>query len=234
MLAHDPHDHVVAMELLPVDAHNWQAEIADGRPQTELGRRAGATLGIWHLETRGARHVAQAFDRVDHFEALRLVPFHETVIDRLPEAAAAVRRCTRELRTRRECLVDGDYAPKNMLTTPDGRLWVCDFEVAHYGNPIFDVAFFLSFILLSAVQWPALTRDLRALAEDFLTAYDDVSRGAFDSSVETVAAHTACLVLGRTDGVSPASFLDEASRPRARSVGLELLAHPERGLWTWT
>ena len=234
LLAHDPDDHVVAMELLPSDALNWQVEIAEGRPHTELGRRAGATLGTWHLETRGARDVAQAFDRLDHFETLRLAPFHETVADRLPETAAAVRRCIRELRTRRECLVDGDYAPKNMLTTPDGRLWVCDLEVAHYGNPIFDVAFFLSFIVLSAVQWPSLARELRSLAEDFLTAYGDASGGAVDCGVETVTAHTACLVLARTDGVSPASFLDDSSRPHARAVGLTLLARPERGLWAWT
>ena len=37
-----------------------------------------------------------------------------------------------------------------------------DFEVVHYGNPIFDLGFFLSFVVLSAVRWPALQRDLRS------------------------------------------------------------------------
>ena len=65
-----------------------------------------------------------------------------------------MRRRLEELHERR-CFVDGDFAMKNMLVGRD-RNWVLDFEVAHYGNPIFDLGFFLSFVVLSAVRWPAL------------------------------------------------------------------------------
>ena len=71
----------------------------------------------------------------------------------------------------RKCLVDGDFAPKNMLVAPDGRSWVFDLEVTHVGNPVFDVGFFLSFPLLSAVRWPELYGDLHELAEGFLDGY---------------------------------------------------------------
>ena len=46
---------------------------------------------------------------------------------------------------------------KNMLIAP-GRRWELDFEVAHYGNPVFDLGFFLSFAVLSAIRWPELGR----------------------------------------------------------------------------
>ena len=47
-----------------------------------------------------------------------------------------------------------------------------DFEVAHYGNPVFDLGFFLSFVVLSAVRWEPLAPELRALADGFLRGYD--------------------------------------------------------------
>ena len=60
ILAHDPHVHVVAMELLPAEARNWQAEIGEGRAHPELGRWAGETLGAWHAGTAERPELAGA------------------------------------------------------------------------------------------------------------------------------------------------------------------------------
>ncbi len=75
-------------------------------------------------------------------------------MERRPELAAGIAPRLAELRSERRCLVHGDYAKKNMLVGPPGK-WVLDFEVAHYGNPVFDLAFFLSFVVLSAIRWPS-------------------------------------------------------------------------------
>ena len=40
-------------------------------------------------------------------------------------------------------------------------------------------------------------------------------------------------MLARTDGKSPAQFLDPPSRERAREAGTTLLRDPEQGLWQW-
>src|SRR5919108_4406983 len=53
VLAHDPGDHMVALELLPASARNWQTEIAEQRVHPELGTWAGQTLGCWHARTAG-------------------------------------------------------------------------------------------------------------------------------------------------------------------------------------
>jgi 5-methylthioribose kinase len=151
---------------------------------------------------------------------------------RRPDLAAAIAPYLVELRSVRQCLVDGDYAPKNMLVAPDGRCWVLDLEVAHLGNPVFDLGFFLSFVLLSAVRWPALTRELRGLADQFLAAYEETAGPGFAGDLAAITGHTACLVLARTDGVSPAAFLDGSSRSRAREVAIRLLTRPEKGLWS--
>ena len=49
-----------------------------------------------------------------------------------------------------------------------------------------------------------------------------------------MTAHTGCLLLARTDGKSPAAFLDPPSVAVARAAGFALLRTPELGLWQWT
>lgn len=231
VLDNDPSAHVVVMELLPGDGLNWQSEVAAGRAHAGVGPWAGETLGIWHARTAGDPAVRAAFDDFESFEQQRLSPFYETVIERLPEAADDIALRLEELRERR-CFVDGDFAMKNTLVGRD-RNWVLDFEVAHYGNPVFDLGFFLSFVVLSAVQWPALGIAMRALADGFHRGYAAAAGERFAGDDVDVTAHTGCLVLARTDGKSPAQFLDGRARAQARAVGLALLRTPEGGLWQW-
>jgi len=233
VLAADPDEHMIALELLPATARNWQAEIGEQRVHRRLGTWAGRTLGCWHARTAERNDLSWAVDAFESFEELRLVPFHEAVMRRRPELAPAVAPYLAELRSLKRCLVDGDYAPKNMLVEPDGRCFVLDLEVAHFGNPVFDLGFFLSFAVLSAVRWPALTPQLRELADLFLAAYEAGAGAGFAGDPASITGHTACLVLARTDGVSPAAFLDDESRERARAAGIALLARPDEGLWSW-
>lgn len=231
VVAVDREAHVVAMELVD-GCVNWQAEVAAARVHAEAGAWAGEVLGRWHHATKGDASVAAAFGDRESFEQQRLRPFHETVMARRPELAVAIAPYLAELRAERRCFVHGDYAPKNMLLGPSGR-WVLDFEVAHTGHPVFDLGFFLSFVVLSAVRWPSLAGELRVLGEAFLASYADATGDGVAGDRATVTGHTACLVLARTDGTSPALFLDEASRARAREVGMRLLRAPEGGLWSW-
>ena len=228
----DPAAHVLVMELLPEDARNWQAAVAAGIPHAEAGRWAGETLGIWHARTAGDERIARTFDDYEAFEQLRLRPFFETMIGRLPDLEPEIAPRLAELRDRHVCLVHGDYAIKNMLIGGGGR-WVLDFEVAHYGNPVFDLGFFLSFAVLSAIRWPGLCDAMQELAAGFVDGYHEQAGEAFAGDPSSLASHTACLILARTDGKSPAQFLDPPSRARARQIGSVMLQRPEEGLWAW-
>jgi 5-methylthioribose kinase len=219
------------MELIPPTARNWQAVVAEGRVHAATGSWAGATLGAWHRATSDAP-LPPGFDDLEAFEQLRLRPFHETVIERRPELADGLAPLLAELRTDRRCFVHGDYSLKNMLVGPEGD-WVLDFEVAHYGNPVFDLGFFLSFVVLSAIRWEPLAPELVVLADGFLSGYGGAAGPDFAGERTSVTAHTAALMLARTDGKSPAQFLDPPSRERAREAGIMLLRHPEKGLWQW-
>jgi 5-methylthioribose kinase len=45
--------------------------------------------------------------------------------------------------------VHGDFSPKNLLIYGNS-LMLIDFEVGHYGDPAFDLGFFLSHLTLKA------------------------------------------------------------------------------------
>jgi len=231
ILDSDPAAHALVMELIPPSARNWQAEVGEGRAHSEVGLWAGATLGAWHATT-SLGPLPAGFGDLEAFEQLRLRPFHETVVERRPELVDGIIPLLEELRSDRRCFVHGDYSLKNMLVGPEGN-WVLDFEVAHYGNPVFDLGFFLSFVVLSAIRWEPLAPELRVLAAGFLDGYHEIAGVDFAGDRASVTAHTAALMLARTDGKSPAQFLDPRSRERAREVGIMLLRRPEEGLWQW-
>lgn len=220
----DADEHVLVLQHAPPGWRNWQAELIAGRPHADAGRWAGETLGRLHAATAGDAEIAAAFADYEAFRLLRLDPYYGTVMQRLPQLAPALEPLVEELRSARACLVHGDYAPKNMLLGRDGS-WLLDAEVAHVGNPVFDLAFFLAFPLLTAVQKPELAAACSRLAGGFGESYARRA-GAAAPSAAAVTAHTGAMLLARTDGRSPATFLSAASARRARHLGKRLLLDP--------
>ncbi len=204
------------------------AQLAGGaarqRPHAASGAWAGDTLGRLHAGTAGDAEVAAAFADYEAFELLRLAPYHGVVMERLPRLAAAIEPLVEELRDGRACLVHGDYAPKNILLGRDGA-WVLDAEVAHVGNPVFDLAFFLAFPLLTAVQKPELAGACAELVAGFIASYARRAPALVPTAV-SLSAHTGAMVLARTDGRSPAAFLSRSAARRARKIGERLLLDP--------
>jgi aminoglycoside phosphotransferase (APT) family kinase protein len=220
----DAGEHVVVLQHAPAGWRNWQAELLAGRAHAASGRWAGETLGRLHAGTAGDSEVAAAFDDHEAFAQLRLEPYHGAVMQRLPQLAAALAPLAEELRGARVCLVHGDYAPKNILLGPDGA-WVLDAEVAHYGHPVFDLAFFLAFPLLTVLQRPELAPACSQLVQGFTTAYA-TRAPALAPPARSLAAHTGAMLLARTDGRSPATFLGARAVKRARALGQRLLLDP--------
>jgi 5-methylthioribose kinase len=116
-----------------------------------------------------------------------------------------------DLLTDRRCLVHGDFSPKNVLVG-GRRLWVLDWEVAHVGNPVFDLAYLLCHLILKIVHRPGHAHSYRETARRFLAAYGRTPDGI-------VGQNVGCLLLARVDGKSPADYLTEADRGQVRALG---------------
>jgi Ser/Thr protein kinase RdoA (MazF antagonist) len=99
------------------------------------------------------------------------------------------------------------------LATTDHSPIVLDFEVAHTGNPVFDLAFVSAHLLCKVVRTeiPTERRDLIDTAHKFLDSYRQTSRLTVS---ESLPHHVALIALARVEGVSPVNYLDQPAQDR--------------------
>jgi 5-methylthioribose kinase len=147
----------------------------------------------------------------------RIDPYHRFTARRHPGLAEAIEREVERMLATRVTLVHGDYSPKNLLAL-SGRPKMLDFEVAHWGDPSFDVAFCLTHLVLKVIHFP-----------NGRTRYLDVARIYWDGygsplDEGAVVAELGCLLLARIDGKSKEDYITaEPERQGARDLGAWLL-----------
>src|SRR6202012_785410 len=100
----------------------------------------------------------------------RTDPYHMTVAAKHPALAPAIEREVARMLSRQVALTLGDYSPKNLFVYPD-RVMAIDFEVAHWGDPAFDVAFCLTNLTLKAINFAPRSAPYLASATRFWDAY---------------------------------------------------------------
>jgi aminoglycoside phosphotransferase (APT) family kinase protein len=210
----------LTIEAAPAGWRVWKEELLAGRADAGRAGELGRLVGLMHASTHAEEW--RSFDDDEAFNQLRVHPYYDTIAARHPDLTAVVGAAAQEMRERKSCLVHGDCSPKNVLLGPD-RLWLIDFEVAHFGDPVFDVAFLLNHLLLKAIARPGVRGGYAECAVAFLEAYA-AAGGAGADDEEYLGLHLGCLLLARVDGKSPVEYLDEDGRRRARALGRLLLS----------
>jgi 5-methylthioribose kinase len=211
-------DGFLVIARAPESWHTWKDELLAGTVRVDIARAFGRTLDRW--QRAGAEALGEFTDRTA-FTQLRVEPFHRVVRDRHPDLADPIDTTLAVMAHTPPRLVHGDYTPKNVLVAPSGDdLWVIDWEVAHAGDPTFDPAWTVGHLLLKTLHRPAAANGYAAAAREFL--------GALTTPLDQaqLVRQTGCLVLARVDGKSPADYLDDHARIRARALGRRLLLAP--------
>lgn len=221
----DESRYALVMTLAPDGWRDWKSRLLGGDAAAWVAAELGSALARWHSATIGGRDVPPRFADPAAFVALRVDPYHREVMRRRPELAVDVGSLVDEMLDRRVCLVHGDFSPKNILVGPDA-LWVTDFEVAHLGDPAFDVAFLMTHLLLKAVHRPSAGRRYQACASAFLAAYRGGVNPALAMPAEYLSRHIGCLLAARVDGKSPAEYLGDGERVLVRELATGLLTRP--------
>jgi aminoglycoside phosphotransferase (APT) family kinase protein len=216
----DPARCALTIERAPTDWLTWKELLFAGEIQPEIAGQLGGLLADWH---GGTSAPGPEFDEWDSFEQLRVDPYYRETARRHPALAGPIMRHADAMRERRACLVHGDFSPKNILVGDPG-LWVIDFEVAHLGDPAFDLAFMLTHLFLKSIAMPPERPRLLACAERFDAAYRAGHSTVAAPAPAYVLGHVGCLMLARVDGKSPAEYLDEAARARTRDAAIVLIA----------
>lgn len=221
----------IVMSAAPSAWCSWKDRLLGPAPQgpsdpAETANTIAGIVAVWHSSSLSDAEWCAPFADTSLFETLRLTPFHRSVREKHPQAAPAVDDCIDELTGEGLAFVHGDLSPKNILIGDDSatRLWVIDYEVAHIGQPVFDLAFMNCHLLLKTVHLPERREALVHARDTFLTSY---LRGAapvlHDPATRRLGAHTACLLLARVDGTSPATYLTADERSRVRHIALDVL-----------
>jgi 5-methylthioribose kinase len=182
----------------------------------------GQILGLWHRKSAADSAILQEFREDTLFEQLRIRPFYRTIAAKHESISERISMLIAELVEDKSCLVHGDYSPKNILAEGKSNVMVLDFEVAHTGNPVFDLGFFLAHLLCKYEFFLEQKEKiaLRNAANAFINAYEESFGQA--SSV-SLPWHVAAIGLARVDGQSPVNYLDTAAQERLRRRTLAIL-----------
>jgi 5-methylthioribose kinase len=130
------------------------------------------------------------------------------------------------------CLVHADFSPKNVLIAGD-RIMLVDFETAHYGDPAFDLGFFLSHLLLKSIRHAARFAEFAAMTTGYWQTYlaglaplSDRPEFAPVEIMRRTTGHLAGCMWARIDGTSKIDYLDEAGQGTVREYCMSLFADP--------
>lgn len=228
----DPDAFVLVMQQAPDGWVDWKQPLLKGDADPAVASEVGRVLGVWHSSTTSDSY-ANRFNDHEAFEQLRVDPYYRTLMKRRPEVAETVGALIETMVERRKCLVHGDYSPKNVLTG-DGKVWVVDFEVAHFGDPAFDLGFMNNHLMLKAVHRPHDLASYRECAVSFGAAYRAQVPDGFAGPDSHVWTHVGALMAARVDGKSPAEYLSGQQFETARYVsGLFLQQPPSSVVEAW-
>ncbi len=209
----------LVISCVPPGGTLWKADLMAGRVDETAAGRAGALLGRIHRLSAADHRARERFADQTVMIQGRTDPYHMTVAARHPALAPAIEREVARMLSRQVALTLGDYSPKNLFVYPD-YVMAIDFEVAHWGDPAFDVAFCLTHLILKAIHFAPRSAPYLACATRFWDACRE--EGAGLAQEPDVVAELGCLLLARIDGKSPVEYIGD---DRTRDLVRELAAH---------
>jgi 5-methylthioribose kinase len=221
----DHANHILGMTAIPEPHSNWKTMMLQGQLALRHVEQFGTMLGTIHRwAAENLPRVEAALAECNFFESLRIEPYYLYSAAQVPEAAPFIQALVAETRAQKITLTHGDYSPKNVLIYADG-LVLLDHEVAHIGDPAFDVGFSLTHLLSKAHHLPTQRVAFAQAAHHYWQAYQTaLGTPPWFAGLEARAArHTLGCLLARVAGRSPLEYLDAAARARQQAVVLHIM-----------
>ena len=211
-----------AMSAADVSARTWKACLLDGQVELTLGRQAAALHAVFFQSHEFNQH----FAGLELFDQLRLDPYYRFTATRHPDLKRFFDTVIEQSRTQLVALTHGDWSPKNFLVNPGSRLFSIDYEVLHFGDPSFDVAFLLNHFLLKGWHRASSRAHYAGLG---LVYWEELKRllpVGYEWLEAATIRHLGCLQLARVDGKSPVEYLRPAEQLQVRRFARDLIQNP--------
>lgn len=206
----DPERFILVLERVPVGSTVWKSDLLAGVINPGIGLKLGSTLATWHNYGEENADVKIKFMENALFEQLRVDPFYRFVAAKNPQIHASIQQLIDELEDDETTVVHGDFSPKNIMVAMNDDIYILDFEVAHVGNPVFDLAFLIAHLLCKFFRADdrLQAKLLANTAVAFVQEYQRLRRVS-----ASVTRHAALIALARVEGKSPVNYLSpEAQR----------------------
>ena len=212
----DREEFVFAMTAAPREHRVWKRELLDGRTSPEIARQCGRLLGRLHGASWCSPAVEARLADRSIFDELRLDPYYRTVAQRHPDVADKFARLIDSVADHCRSLVHADFSPKNLLLAGE-RLMMVDFETGHYGDPAFDLGFFLAHLMLKAVNAAPGHGPYLDMTRQFWGGYRSelwarIPRDESESLEARGILHFAGCTWARLDGKSQVDYLHDGNR----------------------
>jgi aminoglycoside phosphotransferase (APT) family kinase protein len=197
-----------AMEFLGPEFSSWKQMLLLGQARVEDAVAAASLLGTIHAHSAADSEAARQFDTTANFIQLRIDPYLLTTGKRHPDLRSLFDAEAERLASTRQCLVHGDFSPKNLMVSPS-RMVLLDCEVAWYGDPAFDLAFLFTHFLLKGLYHSPRQLGFEQLCNAFWQRYVEVAGHVIDTQAlePRVARLLLMLLLARIDGKSPVEYV---------------------------
>lgn len=217
---------VMVMESLGTGGVTWRTLLLDGVIDPTVGRRAGEFLARAQRTTLDDEVLRARFSDRRVFNQLRLDPFYARLAAVHPMLEDALAEMLERMEVTSRCLVHGDFTPKNLLVLDE--VWVLDWEIAHFGDPTYDIASCGAHLLLKAMSASGDKRELLIETFESFMAASRSPRVIIDE--RHLCAQLTAFVLARIDGKSPVDYLSEHMVRAMRALALDALTAREVGI----
>ena len=218
----DSREHLIAMEAVPQPHSNWKTMLLAGDLQLAHFRRFGELLAALHRNSAArATELRPLFQEKTFFETLRVEPYYRYTAQQ-PDARAVAgffQLLIDETLATNVAIVHGDFSPKNVLLHQD-RMVLLDHEVAHFGDPAFDIGFAMAHFLSKAHHLPQLRTAFLDAAKEFWKSYNFAPYQEFEARC---VRHSLACVLARVWGRSPLEYLGPEARTRQAAAVLAIM-----------
>jgi 5-methylthioribose kinase len=236
ILFQDKSNFAYAMTAAPRDHVVWKSELLQFQCEPAIAACCGDLLSLLHAKSWQHAEVRDRLANRQFFMDLRIDPYYRYLVRSHKDLESNIELLVASLAENACTLVHGDYSPKNLLVHKQGCMLV-DFEVGHFGDPAFDVGFFLSHLVLKAIwsgdRCESYWELIRVFWEAYWVGMERIApqMDRVDLERRAILNCAACL-LARVDGKSPVEYLtSEVHREHVRKVARRLLLEAP-GTWS--
>lgn len=205
------------MEYLDEGFQNWKKQMLSGVFDLNIAEKSAKLLAKIHQKSFNNENFKKKFNKADNFYELRTEPYLVTTGERHPELKDLFFDEVKRLNSHQEAIVHGDFSPKNIMVKND-RVVLLDHEVAWFGDPAFDLAFFLNHLFLKMLYHFKKTGKFEDLTKITWTIYFENMGLEIEQKMESRTIRLLLMMmLARIDGKSPVEYLEADQQEFVRS-----------------